>query len=125
MVGDFIRNPIFQKIIYEIFNKNINKTLLADECIARGCSLYNCMINENFSTINDFNFTQFNESEKIMKIKFNNKNIKIINLFILLLNNLIDLNLLSIFLTINIFNFCIYIYKFNHIFLMITYKNEY
>ena len=94
MVGDFIRNPIFQKIIYEIFNKNINKTLLADECIARGCSLYNCMINENFSTINDFNFTQFNESEKIMKIKFNNKNIKIINLFILLLNNLIDLNLL-------------------------------
>ena len=74
MVGDFIRNPIFQKIIYEIFNKNINKTLLTDECIARGCSLYNCMINENFSTINDFNFTQFNESEKIMKIKFNNDN---------------------------------------------------
>ena len=32
------------------------------------------MINENFSTINDFNFTQFNESEKIMKIKFNNDN---------------------------------------------------
>ena len=74
MVGDFIRNPIFQKIIYEILNKNINKTLLADECIARGCSLYNCMINENFSTINDFNFIQFNESEKNMKIKFNDDN---------------------------------------------------
>ena len=55
------------------------------------------MINENFSTINDFNFTQFNESEKIMKINYNNK--KIINIFIFLLNNLFDLNLIYIFLT--------------------------
>ena len=68
MVGDAIRNPVFQKVIFEVFNKDIKKTLLADECIARGCALYNAMIDECYSTINDFNFFQYNQYDIYLEI---------------------------------------------------------
>jgi molecular chaperone DnaK (HSP70) len=40
MVGDAIRTPIVQTIIKDVFGKEVSKTLLPDECIARGCTLF-------------------------------------------------------------------------------------
>jgi hypothetical protein len=78
MVGDAIRNPVFQKVIFDVFNKDIKKTLLADECIARGCALYNTMIDECYSTINDFTFYQYNQYDIILEIISDFVNDKII-----------------------------------------------
>ena len=61
MVGDSIRNPIFQEIIFDQFKMTISKTLLADECIARGCALYSVMQSDYYSTIQDFDFYQYNQ----------------------------------------------------------------
>ena len=78
MVGDAIRNPVFQKVIFDVFNTDIKKTLLADECIARGCALYNTMIDECYSTINDFTFYQYNQYDIILEIISDFVNDKII-----------------------------------------------
>lgn len=80
MVGDAIRNPLFHDIIQNSLKKTISKTLLADECIARGCALYNVMLNPKYSTLNDFEFTQYNSND----IKLSFKNMKIDTEFILL-----------------------------------------
>jgi len=40
MVGDAIRTPILQQIIKETFGLDLSKTLLPDECIARGATLF-------------------------------------------------------------------------------------
>lgn len=59
MVGDMIRNPIFEEILKEMMQKNINKTLVADECIAQGCAFYSALIDEQYSPICNFGLTQF------------------------------------------------------------------
>ena len=59
MVGDMIRNPIFQEIITEFAKKNINKTMVADECIAQGCAFYASLLDGHFSPICDFNLVQY------------------------------------------------------------------
>jgi molecular chaperone DnaK (HSP70) len=59
MVGDMIRNPIFQEIITEFAKKNINKTMVADECIAQGCAFYAALLDGHFSPICDFNLIQY------------------------------------------------------------------
>lgn len=71
MVGDAIRNPLFQDMIYDEFQLNVSKTLLADECIARGCGLYNIMLNEYYSTIHDFNLIQYNHND--ISVHFSNE----------------------------------------------------
>ena len=59
MVGDMIRNPIFQEILTDLFKKNINKTMVADECIAQGCAFYASLLDGHFSPICDFNLIQY------------------------------------------------------------------
>ena len=69
MVGDMIRNPIFQEILTEIIQKNINKTMVADECIAQGCAFYAALLNEHFSPISNFNLVQFMQYDIKFKIQ--------------------------------------------------------
>ena len=59
MVGDMIRNPIFQEILTDLSKKNINKTMVADECIAQGCAFYASLLDGHFSPICDFNLIQY------------------------------------------------------------------
>lgn len=70
MVGDAIRNPIFHDIIHNEYKRSISKTLLADECIARGCALYNVMLHSHYATLNDFTLSQYNPFDII--ISFSN-----------------------------------------------------
>ena len=58
MVGDMIRNPVFQEILMGLVQKNINKTMVADECIAQGCAFYASLIDGHFSPVSNFNLVQ-------------------------------------------------------------------
>ena len=78
MVGDMIRNPIFQEILTDFAKKNINKTMVADECIAQGCAFYASLLDGHFSPICDFNLVQymsydiyFNITGKELKVEQN------------------------------------------------------
>jgi heat shock protein 4 len=71
MVGDMIRNPVFQEILMDLAQKNINKTMVADECIAQGCALYAALIDGHFSPVSDFNIIQYIQYDINFKIKGN------------------------------------------------------
>ena len=68
MVGDMIRNPVFQEILMDLVQKNINKTMVADECIAQGCAFYASLIDGHFSPIIDFNLVQYSQYDINFKI---------------------------------------------------------
>ena len=53
MVGDTVRTPIILDTIKKCFGKEVSKTLVPDECIARGCVLY-AMINSPYYTLQNF-----------------------------------------------------------------------
>ena len=60
LVGDCTRTPIVQAIIKQIFEKEeLQRTLNALECIARGASLNSAMMTPHFNvqtfTMNDYN----------------------------------------------------------------------
>jgi heat shock protein 4 len=76
MVGDMIRNPVFQEILMDLAQKNINKTMVADECIAQGCALYAALIDGHFSPVSDFNIIQYMQYDINFKIKGNELNIE-------------------------------------------------
>ena len=76
MVGDMIRNPVFQEILMDLVQKNINKTMVADECIAQGCAFYASLIDGHFSPIIDFNLVQYSQYDINFKIKGNELNIE-------------------------------------------------
>ena len=59
MVGDTVRTPIILDTIKKVFGKEISKTLVPDECIARGCSLY-AMMNSPYFTLQNFSFNHYN-----------------------------------------------------------------
>ena len=59
MVGDTLRTPIINSIIKKIFNRELSKTLVPDECIARGCALFS-MMNSPYYAIKNFAFQQYN-----------------------------------------------------------------
>ena len=59
MVGDTLRTPIINTIIKSIFNKELSKTLVPDECIARGCALFS-MMNSPYYALKDFAFQHYN-----------------------------------------------------------------
>jgi molecular chaperone DnaK (HSP70) len=40
MVGDAVRTPILQQIIKDTFGLEVSKTLIPDECIAKGATLF-------------------------------------------------------------------------------------
>ena len=59
MVGDTVRTPAIQNVVKKVFKKDVSKTLVPDECIARGCALY-AMMNSPYYTIQNFNFSNYN-----------------------------------------------------------------
>lgn len=59
MVGDAVRTPIVQKVIKDVFGKDLSKTLIPDECISRGCALYAAM-RSPYYTIMNFAFEHYN-----------------------------------------------------------------
>ena len=89
MVGDTVRTPIILETIKKIMGKEVSKTLVPDECIARGCSLFAMMNSPHFS-VQNFEFDQYNPyaiemeypimkdgEEKIKKIKIINSGVSI------------------------------------------------
>ena len=44
MAGELMRTPALEKIIKEILNMEMSKTILTDECISVGCSLYGSLL---------------------------------------------------------------------------------
>ena len=58
MVGDTLRTPILSSMINQIFNRQLSKTLVPDEFIARGCSFFS-LINSPNKHIN-FSFFHYN-----------------------------------------------------------------
>ena len=44
MAGELMRTPAMEKIIKEILNMEMSKTILTDECISVGCSLYGSLL---------------------------------------------------------------------------------
>ena len=48
MAGELLRTPILQDIIKEISGITVSKTILTDECIAIGCSLYSSIMKGTF-----------------------------------------------------------------------------
>jgi molecular chaperone DnaK (HSP70) len=59
MVGCAVRTPIIQEIIKDVFKKEVSKTLLPDECISRGCTLFAAM-NSPYFSVRNFAFHHFN-----------------------------------------------------------------
>ena len=59
MVGDTLRTPILNNIIKNVFKKELSKTLVPDECIARGCALF-AMMNSPYYKISNFSFQHYN-----------------------------------------------------------------
>lgn len=60
MVGDTLRTPCFTNIIKKIYNKELSKTLIPDECIAKGCTLYAMMMNPTFYKLQNFSIKHYN-----------------------------------------------------------------
>ena len=73
MAGELMRTPCLQDIVKNVTGLSLSKTILTDECIAIGCSLYGALLKNNFP-IKDFrgiyhsnNYTiniKINETEK-------------------------------------------------------------
>ena len=59
MVGDTLRTPCISKIIKNVFNKDLSKTLIPDECISRGCTLF-AMMNSPHYKIQNFSIKHYN-----------------------------------------------------------------
>ena len=59
MVGDTVRTPIILETIKKVMGKEISKTLVPDECIARGCALY-AMMNSPHFAIQNFSYQHYN-----------------------------------------------------------------
>ena len=78
MVGDAVRTPIIQKVIKDVFGKDISKTLIPDECISRGCALYAAMISP-FYTIMNFEFEHYNPYGIVMEYPYLTKDKKVEN----------------------------------------------
>ena len=54
MAGELMRTPCLQNIVKEVTGLNMSKTIITDECISIGCSLYGTILNNSFP-IKDFN----------------------------------------------------------------------
>jgi len=59
MVGDAVRTPCIQQAIKEVFGLELGKSLMPDECMARGSTLFAAM-NSPYFTFKDFNIEHFN-----------------------------------------------------------------
>ena len=48
MAGELMRTPCLQDIVKNVTGLSLSKTILTDECIAIGCSLYGSLLKNNF-----------------------------------------------------------------------------
>jgi molecular chaperone DnaK (HSP70) len=69
MVGDAVRTPIVQQIVKDIFGLELSKTLMPDETLARGATLYAAM-NSPFFSMKDFTFENYNPFSIILEYPF-------------------------------------------------------
>jgi len=69
MVGDTVRTPIILETIKKVMGKEVSKTLVPDECIARGCALY-AMMNSPYFNVQNFEFDQYNNYTIKMEYPF-------------------------------------------------------
>lgn len=44
MAGELMRTPILEKTVKEITGIEMSKTILTDECLSVGCSLYGALL---------------------------------------------------------------------------------
>ena len=59
MVGDTLRMPCLLKIIKDVFKKDLSKTLIPDECISKGCTLF-AMMNSPHYKLQNFEIKHYN-----------------------------------------------------------------
>ena len=69
MVGDTVRTPIILETIKKVMGKEVSKTLVPDECIARGCALY-AMMKSPYFNVKNFEFEQYNPYTIYMEYPF-------------------------------------------------------
>ena len=69
MVGDTVRTPIILETIKKVMGKEVSKTLVPDECIARGCALY-AMMNSPYFNVKNFEFEQYSSYTIRMEYPF-------------------------------------------------------
>ena len=53
MAGELMRTPCLKDIVKNVTGLSLSRTILTDECIAIGCSLYGALLKNNFP-LNDF-----------------------------------------------------------------------
>jgi molecular chaperone DnaK (HSP70) len=69
MVGDAVRTPIIQQIVKDVFGLELSKTLMPDETLARGATLYAAM-NSPYFSMKDFTFENYNPYSIILEYPF-------------------------------------------------------
>ena len=67
MVGDTLRTPCLENIIRNVFKKDLSKTLIPDECIAKGCALFAMMNSFNNYQIQNFYIQHYNPYPMILE----------------------------------------------------------
>ena len=71
MAGELMRTPCLQDIVKEVTGLSLSKSILADECISIGCSLYGALL-KNCFPINDFKGI-FHSNNYTLNISINNE----------------------------------------------------
>jgi len=69
MAGDAVRTPIIQEVVKQAYGLDMSKTLLPDECLARGCTFYAAM-NSPFFSLKDFTFEHYNPYSVLLEYPF-------------------------------------------------------
>lgn len=72
MVGDAVRTPCIQSAIKDTFGMDLGKSLMPDECMARGSTLFAAM-NSPYFTFKDFNIEHFNYYSVFIEYPFLSK----------------------------------------------------
>ena len=74
MAGELLRTPVLQDIIKEVSGISVSKTILTDECIAIGCSLYSSIMKGTFPLQNFMGIYHLNNYSIVYSIEnINNK----------------------------------------------------
>ena len=130
MVGDTLRTPCFKNIINKVYNKDLSKTLITDECIIRGCVQYARMNLPNHQ-IQKFIIQQYNPYSIIIENNFSKSDLFLegenfpIKKDFIVNNNQIDVRIKLLYgiKVSSIFNDCL-INEYNVHFPVINYYNN-
>ena len=74
MAGELMRTPCLQEIVKDVTGLSLSKSILTDECISIGCSLYGAFLKKSFPII-DFKGI-YHLNNYTMNISINNEPIK-------------------------------------------------